>query len=65
VVGEPKDTWDTGGFLPSAEPYQQFQVVLVTPPLDHSSGFVSLRVHAADANGGTVDQTIHRAYFLK
>ncbi|MPZ26148.1 MAG: S8 family serine peptidase [Micromonosporaceae bacterium] len=65
VVGKPKDTWETGGFLPSAEPYQEFRVVLKIPPLQRTNGSVTLRVQATDANSGTVDQTIHRAYLLK
>jgi subtilisin family serine protease len=65
VIGKAKDSWDTGGFLPSAAPYQQFQVVLAIPPLHRTNGFVTLRVQAGDASGGTVDQIIHRAYILK
>jgi hypothetical protein len=65
VIGKPTDTFDTGGFLPSAAPYQQFRVMLHQPKLADTTGFVSLRVRAADANGGTVEQTIHRAYILK
>lgn len=65
VIGRAKDSWDAGGLLPSAASYQQFQVVLVIPPLHRTTGFVTLRVQAEDANGGTIDQTIHRAYLLK
>jgi hypothetical protein len=65
VVAGPRDTLDTGGFLPAAAPRQAFDVVLAIPPLAHTSGAVSLRVSAVDANGGTVEQTIQRAYLLK
>jgi hypothetical protein len=65
VVGKPKDSFDTGGFLPSSAPYQEFLAVLDIPRLADTNGFVTLRVQAADANGGTVDQTIQRAYILK
>jgi hypothetical protein len=65
VIGRPKETLDTGGFLPSAAPYQQFQVVLQLPPLHDTNGFVTLRVQARDATGGTIDQMIHRAYILR
>lgn len=65
VVGKPKDSYDTGGILPSAEPYQQFRVVLKVPRLHRTNGYVSLRVQAEDSNGGTVEQTTHRAYILK
>jgi hypothetical protein len=65
VVAGPTDTFDTGGFLPAAAPRQAFDVVLAIPPLAHTSGAVSLRVSAVDANGGTVEQTIQRAYLLK
>jgi hypothetical protein len=65
VVGRPRDTFDTGGLLPSAAPYQQFRVLLKIPPLHRTNGFVTLRVQAEDADGGTVDQFIHRAYILK
>lgn len=65
VVGMPKDNWDTGGFLHSATPYQEFRVVLMLPPLHRTDGFVTLRVQATDANGGSVEQTIDRAYILK
>lgn len=65
VIGQPKDTWDTGGLLPSTQPYKDFKVVLMTPPLHRTTGYVTLRVQAEDANGGTVEQTIHRAYILK
>jgi hypothetical protein len=65
VVGQPIETFDTGGLLPSAGPYQQFRVLLHYPELADTTGFVSLRVRAEDANGGTVEQMIHRAYMLK
>jgi subtilisin family serine protease len=67
VIGKPGgwDTVDTGGFLPSSAPYREFRVSLMHPKLSDTSGFVTLRVRAEDANGGTVDQTIHRAYILK
>jgi hypothetical protein len=65
VVGQIIDTFDTGGLLPSVAPYQQFRVILHYPELADTTGFVTLRVRAVDANGGTVDQTIHRAYMLK
>lgn len=65
VVGKPKNTWDTGGLLHSSAPYQEFRVVLRIPPLQRTSGFVTLRVRATDANGGTIEQTVHRAYILR
>jgi hypothetical protein len=65
IVDGPRDSFDAGGFLPAAAPRQQFRVELRIPPLADTNGFVSLRVQASDANGGTVDQTIQRAYTLK
>lgn len=34
------------------------------PTLDHTTGYASLRIHAADAAGSSIDQTIARAYPL-
>jgi hypothetical protein len=65
ITGPARDTWDTGGYLPSAGPNQQFDIVLTIPALHHTDGSVTLRVQAEDANGGTIDQTIHHAYHLK
>jgi hypothetical protein len=65
VIGQPRDTWETGGYLPSAGPNQRFHIVVDIPPLHHTDGSVTLRVRAQDANGGTVDQTIRHAYRLK
>lgn len=42
----------------------QFQINKY-PGKGRTSGYVSLRVQATDANGGTIDQTIQRAYLLK
>lgn len=42
-----------------------YQVTAKHPRLVATNGFVALRVQATDANGGTVDQTIIRAYILK
>lgn len=41
-----------------------FTATLQHPPLDRTSGFVSIRVRARDAAGSTVEQTIVRAYGL-
>ncbi|MEU4226035.1 hypothetical protein AB0F17_17200 [Nonomuraea sp. NPDC026600] len=38
---------------------------LLHPALAATSGFVSLRVNAEDKAGGTVTQTVDRAYGLK
>jgi hypothetical protein len=65
VTGRPRDTWDTGGYLPAAGPYQQFHIVVEIPPLHQTDGSVTLQVRAEDANGGTVHQTIRDAYHLK
>jgi hypothetical protein len=65
VVSGPTDTVETGGLLPATAARQAFRVVLAIPPLQQTNGFVSLRVQAVDANGGTVEQTIARAYILK
>ncbi|MGN9846012.1 S8 family serine peptidase [Nonomuraea sp. H19] len=43
----------------------RFRVEVTHPPLPQTSGFVSLRVTASDAAGGSVTQTIERAYGLK
>lgn len=42
----------------------KFSASIDQPPLASTSGFVSLRVHAQDAAGNAVDQTIIRAYGL-
>lgn len=42
-----------------------FQVRIDHPDLADTNGFVGLRIQATDANGGTVDQYIERAYILK
>lgn len=42
-----------------------FQVRIDHPALADTSGFVGLRIQATDANGGTIDQTIHCAYMLE
>ncbi|NBE83302.1 S8 family peptidase [Micromonospora rubida] len=35
------------------------------PKLEQTTGAVSIRVHAVDENGSTVEQTLHRAYGLR
>ncbi len=55
VLGKPKNR---GG-------YQRFTVGVWHPRLSRTDGSVWLRVKAEDANGGTVTQTIQRAYLLK
>jgi hypothetical protein len=40
-------------------------VRVLHPALAATSGFVSLRVNAEDKAGGTVTQTVDRAYGLK
>lgn len=42
-----------------------YKVMVLHPRLADTDGFVSLRVEAEDANGGTVEQVIERAYILK
>lgn len=42
----------------------QFAATISQPPLAGTSGFVSLRVHAADRAGNSVDQTVIGAYGL-
>jgi hypothetical protein len=44
--------------------HDTFSALINQPALASTSGFVSLRVHAQDAAGNTVDQTIIRAYGL-
>jgi subtilisin family serine protease len=55
VLGKPKNR----------DGYQRYSVVIEHPRLSRSDGSVWLRVNAEDANGGTVSQTIQRAYLLK
>ncbi|MGC4749106.1 S8 family serine peptidase [Micromonospora sp. DT201] len=55
VAGNPKDRAGN----------QQFSVRVKLPRLSSTDGSVWLRVKAEDANGGTVTQTIQRAYLLK
>jgi subtilisin family serine protease len=43
----------------------RYRARLDHPRLDRSTGYVSLRVRAADHQGGVIDQTIVRAYGLK
>ncbi|MEO3869962.1 S8 family serine peptidase [Nonomuraea sp. B12E4] len=43
----------------------RFQAEVSHPPLDRTSGYVSLRVTATDTEGGSVTQTVTRAYALK
>ncbi|WP_345569687.1 S8 family serine peptidase [Nonomuraea rosea] len=43
----------------------RFRVEIVHPALAQTSGFVSLRVTASDKAGGSVTQTINRAYALR
>jgi hypothetical protein len=43
----------------------RFKVGVRHPALAATSGFVSLRVSAEDKTGGTVTQTVDRAYSLK
>ncbi|MEV0151439.1 MULTISPECIES: S8 family serine peptidase [unclassified Nonomuraea] len=43
----------------------RFEVELSHPPLARTSGYVSLRVTASDTAGGSVTQTIDRAYALR
>lgn len=49
----------------SADQEGMFRVEITHPELADTNGFVSLRVHAVDANGGTIDQYLERAYILK
>ncbi|MGW3811472.1 S8 family serine peptidase [Micromonospora sp. NPDC005113] len=61
-------TWRDGrvvGKPETRDSYQRFEVILKHPPLQRTNGSVWLRVTAEDANGGTVEQTIQRAYLLK
>lgn len=44
--------------------HDEFTARIKQPALANTSGFVSLRVHAKDAAGSAVDQTIIRAYGL-
>jgi hypothetical protein len=43
----------------------RYAALLFHPRLDQTTGAVSLRVHAADAAGNTIEQTVHRAYGLR
>lgn len=54
VVGQPVDDGTV----------QTFRVIVKHPRLEHTDGYVSLRVTAEDADGNTVEQTAHRVYQL-
>ncbi|WP_171075310.1 S8 family serine peptidase [Nonomuraea basaltis] len=41
------------------------RATITPPPLAQTTGAVGLRVQATDAEGNTVEQTVHRAYGLK
>ncbi|MBF8194571.1 hypothetical protein ITP53_54755, partial [Nonomuraea sp. K274] len=56
-------TWRTA--LTVKRGKDRYQSLLAHPPLNATSGFVSLRVTASDQAGGAVTQTIKRAYALK
>ena len=43
----------------------RFEAILDERSPQSTSGFVSLKVHAADAGGNAIDQTIIRAYALQ
>jgi hypothetical protein len=42
-----------------------YQAVIAHPRKTDTSGFVALRLHIADAEGGVLDQTLYDAYALK
>jgi hypothetical protein len=43
----------------------RYAALLFHPRLDQTTGAVSLRVHATDAAGNAIEQTVHRAYGLR
>jgi hypothetical protein len=43
----------------------RYAVQLQHPPLDRTTGYVSLRVRATDRDGGAIEQTVMRAFGLK
>jgi hypothetical protein len=49
----------------SAKGDDRYAATITNPPLDRTSGAVTLRVRATDEKGNTVDQTTHRAYGLR
>ncbi|NUO97326.1 MAG: S8 family serine peptidase, partial [Nonomuraea sp.] len=55
-------TWKPARVRPHAK--GRFQVTVVHPALADTNGFVSLRVTASDTAGGSVTQTVKRAYAL-
>lgn len=56
-------TWTTP-VNASSQGNNQFTATIQQPALSATSGFVSLRIHAQDGAGNSVDQTIIRAYGL-
>lgn len=56
-------TWYRAIALPMGN--GQYRVLVLHPPTQRTSGAVSLRIHAQDTAGNTIDQTVHDAYTLK
>ncbi|MQA77784.1 MAG: hypothetical protein GEV10_04780 [Streptosporangiales bacterium] len=62
------ETWrpaESGRATKAAGDGNAFGVTIEHPPLAETSGFVSLKIHAEDRAGNTVDQTVIRAYGLR
>ncbi|MEV0390623.1 S8 family serine peptidase [Nonomuraea sp. NPDC050643] len=58
-------TFDDGAHWTPAPASVSGRVVVSPPALAQTTGAVGIRVQAADAEGNTVEQTVHRAYGLK
>lgn len=58
-------TVDDGAHWNPAKVSPGGKVSIEVPVLGETTGAVGLRVHARDAEGNTVEQTVHRAYGLK
>ncbi|WP_327088341.1 S8 family serine peptidase [Nonomuraea sp. NBC_01738] len=58
-------TFDDGAHWTPVRVSRSGQALITSPPLAQTAGTVGLRAQARDAEGNTVEQTVHRAYGLK
>lgn len=63
--GETRENGKIVGKPTTRDGNQRFTALVKLPDLRHTDGAVWLQVQAKDANGGTVKQTVERAYLLK